>query len=142
MNSEEICHWNVIFLVTKTLKDIINHSLTWPLEALYWGVWGGMLSNADHNYWPTTKNFKITPVKTPLNSPQKTKLGPKNKWFKTSYLEFIFYFRFSSRKSQRQQNAAWKITTHFTIEFRSKKLTHLTNFDTFIIVKSILPQHS
>ena len=31
----------LVFLVTKTLKDIINHSLTGPLEALCWGVWGG-----------------------------------------------------------------------------------------------------
>ena len=69
----------VVFLVAKTLKDIINHSLKWPLEGLYWGVWGGRLSNAGHNDWPTTKNFKITSVKTPLNSLQKTKLGPKNK---------------------------------------------------------------
>ena len=64
------------------------------------------LSNAGHNDWPTTKIFEITLIKTPLNSPQKAKLGPKNKWFKTSYLEFIFYFRYSSRKSQSQQNAA------------------------------------
>ena len=96
----------LVFLVAKTLKDIINHSLTWPLEALYWGVWGGRLSNAGYNDWPTTKKFEITLIKTPLNSTQKAKLGPKNKWFKTSYLEFIFYFRFSSRKSQSQQNAA------------------------------------
>ena len=123
---------SLVFLVAKTLKDIINHSLTGLLKALYSGEWCG---------WKT-RNFKTTLAKTSLNSPQKTKLGPKNKWFKTSYLEFIFYFRFSSRKSQRQQNAAWKITTHFTIEFRSKNLTHLTNFDTFIIVKSILLQHS
>ena len=137
------CYKNgLVFLVAKTLKDIINHSLTWPLEALYWGVWGGGLSNAGHNDWPTTKNFKITLAKTLLNSPQKTKFGTKNKWFKTSYLEFIFYFRYSSRKSQSQQNAAWKITTHFTTQFHSKNLTHLTNFDSCIIVKSILPQHS
>ena len=31
----------LVFLVAKTLKDIINHSLTVPLEALCWGVWGG-----------------------------------------------------------------------------------------------------
>ena len=137
------CYKNgLVFLVAKTLKYIINHSLTWPFEALYWGVWGGGLSNAGHNDWPTTKNFKITLAKRPLNSPQKTKFGPKNKWFKTSYFEFISYFRFSSRKSQSQQNAALKITTHFTIQFRSKNLTHLTNFDSLIIVKSILLQHS
>ena len=74
------CYKNgLVFLVAKTLKDIINHSLTWPVEALYWGVWGGGLSNAGHNDWPKTKNFKITLAKTLLNSPQKTKFGTKNK---------------------------------------------------------------
>ena len=137
------CYKNgLVFLVAKTLKDIINHSLTWPLEALYWGVWGGGLSNAGHNDWPTTQNFNIMLAQRPLISPRTTKFGAKNKWFKTSYLEFIFYFRYSSRKSQSQQNAAWKITTHFTIQFRPKNLTHLTKFDSLIIVKSILPQHS
>ena len=74
----------LVFLVAKTLKDIINHSLTGRLEALCWGVWGGCgggggLSNADHHDWPTTKKIKITLAKTPLNSPQKTKFGSKNK---------------------------------------------------------------
>ena len=31
----------LVFLVAKTLKDIKNNSLTGPLEALCWGVWGG-----------------------------------------------------------------------------------------------------
>ena len=78
----------LVFLVAKTLKDIINHSLTGPLEALYWGVWGGV------------------------------------------------------EKSQSQQKLALEITTHFTIQFHSKNLIHLTNFDSLVIVKSILPQHS
>ena len=78
----------LVFLVAKTLKDIINHSLTGPLETLYWGVWGGV------------------------------------------------------EKSQSQQKLALEITTHFTIQFRSKSLIHLTNFDSLVIVKSILPQHS
>ena len=76
----------LVFLVAKTLKDIINHSLTGLLEALCWGVWGGCvcgggrgLSNADHHDRPTAKKIKITLAKTPLNSPQKTKFGSKNK---------------------------------------------------------------
>ena len=45
------CYKNgLVFLVAKTLKYIINHSLIWPFEALYWGVGGGGgVSNAGHN---------------------------------------------------------------------------------------------
>ena len=82
------CKEGLVFLVAKTIKDIINHSLTGPLEALYWGVWGEV------------------------------------------------------EKSQSQQKLALEITTHFTIQFGSKNLIHLTNFDSLVIVKSILPQHS
>ena len=68
------CKKSLVFLVAKTLKDIINHSLTGLLKALYSGEWGG----------GKTRNFKTTPAKTPLNSPQKTKLGPKNVIFRVS----------------------------------------------------------
>ena len=78
--------------------------------------------------------------------PQKTKFGPKYKWFEISYLQFLFWiyysaihcfyicsdvpmdiirvffnFRFSIRKSQSQQKLAKKIT-HFTTV--SLKKTH------------------
>ena len=82
---------------------------------------------------------------------KKTKFAPKYKWFKISYLEllfentfsgtqlfyirphfpvdiitFFFNFRFFSRKSQSHQKLAKKIA-HFTIQFRSKSLTHFMN---------------
>ena len=53
----------------------------------------------------------------------------------------FFYSRFSSRESQRQQRLVKKIT-HFTIQFRSKNLTHFTNFNSVNIIKNILPQRS
>ena len=40
------------------------------------------------------------------------------------YQRFFFDFRFSGRKSQSQQKLSTKIT-YFTIQFRSKNLTHL-----------------
>ena len=55
--------------------------------------------------------------------------------------EFLFNFRFSSRKSQSQQKLAKKIT-HFTIQFRSKNLTHFTNLNSFEIENNMLPKHS
>ena len=55
--------------------------------------------------------------------------------------EFLFNFRFSSRKSQSQQKLAKKIT-HFTIQFRSKNLTHFTNLNSLDIENNMLSQHS
>ena len=57
---------------------------------------------------------------------------------------FVFFFsifRFSSRKSQSQQKLAKNIT-HFTMQFRSKNLTHFRNFNSFDIENNMLPQHS
>ena len=50
-------------------------------------------------------------------------------------------FGFSSRKSQSQQKLAKKIT-HFTIQFRSKNLTHFTNLNSLDIENNMLLQHS
>ena len=47
------------------------------------------------------------------------------------------YFRFSSRKTQNQRKLA-KTITHFTIQFCSKNLTHLTDLNSLNIVKIIL----
>ena len=55
--------------------------------------------------------------------------------------DFILNFRFSSRKSQSQQKLAKKIT-HFTIQFRSKNLTHFTNLNSLDIENNMLSQHS
>ena len=55
--------------------------------------------------------------------------------------EFIFDFRFSSRKSISQQKLAKNIT-HFAIQFRPKNLTHFTNLNSLDIEKSMLSQHS
>ena len=52
--------------------------------------------------------------------------------------EFLFNFRFSSRKSQRQQKLAKKIT-NFTIQFRSKNITHFTNLNSLDIENNMLP---
>ena len=54
---------------------------------------------------------------------------------------FIFNFRFSSRNSQSQQKLGKKVT-FFTIEFRSKKLTHFTNLNSPDIENNTLLQHS
>ena len=53
----------------------------------------------------------------------------------------ILIFTISSRKSQSQQNLAKKIT-HFTIQFRSKNLTHFTNLNSIDIENNMLLQHS
>ena len=54
---------------------------------------------------------------------------------------FFFNFRISVRKSQSQQKLAEKIT-HFTIQFRSKNLTHFTNLSSLDVGNNIHPQHS
>ena len=54
---------------------------------------------------------------------------------------FFLNIRFSSRKSQSQQKLAKKIT-HFTIQFRSKNLTHFTNLNSVDVENNMLPQHS
>ena len=98
--------------------------------------------------------------------PQKTKFGPKCKWFKISFCNsffennisdiynffifvqtfqwtssgFFYDFRFSNRKSQSQQKLEKKIT-HFTIQFRSKNLIHCTNLNSLDIENNMLPKH-
>ena len=52
---------------------------------------------------------------------------------------FFKNFRFSSRKSQRQQKLAKKIT-HFTKQFSLKNLTHFTNLNSLDIENNMLPQ--
>lgn len=60
----------------------------------------------------------------------------KNKWFKSSYLDFI-YFRFFGRMSQNQRKLAKRIT-HFTIQFCPKNLTYFTKLSSLSIVKKSL----
>ena len=50
-------------------------------------------------------------------------------------------FRFSGRKSQSQQNLAKKII-HFTIQFFSKNLTHITNLNKVNVIKNIFSRNS
>ena len=50
-------------------------------------------------------------------------------------------FRLSSRKSKSQQKLAKKIT-NFTIQFRSKNLTHFTDLNSLDIENNMLQQHS
>ena len=59
--------------------------------------------------------------------------------FRLSSSEFLFIFRFSSGKSQSQQKLAKKIT-HFTIQFRSKSVTHFTNLNSLDITPSTQPK--
>ena len=98
--------------------------------------------------------------------PQKTKPGPKYKWFKVSHLEFFFFkyyygyttflylstrssghhqsffnSTFSNRKSQDQQKLAKKIAD-FRAQFRLKILTHFTNFNLLDTENNILSQRS
>ena len=51
----------------------------------------------------------------------------------------LFYSRFSSRESQRQQRLVKKIT-HFTIQFRSKNLIQFTNLNSPDIENNMLPK--
>ena len=59
----------------------------------------------------------------------------------TSSEFFFFIFRFSSRKFQSQQKLVKKIT-HFTIQFRSRNLTHFTNLNSLDNENNMLPKHS
>ena len=52
---------------------------------------------------------------------------------------FFFKSRFSGRKSQSQQKLAKKIT-HFTIQFRSKSVTHFTNLNSLDISPATQPE--
>ena len=61
--------------------------------------------------------------------------------FQRTSSEFLLNFRLYSRKSQSHQELAKKIT-HFTIQFRSKNLTHFTNLSSFEIENNMLPKHS
>ena len=53
----------------------------------------------------------------------------------------FFNFRFFSRKSQSKQKLPKKIT-HFTIQFRSKNLTHFMNLISLDIENNMPLQHS
>ena len=73
--------------------------------------------------------LKIKLAKMPQNSPKKTKFELEYKQLKRLFLEFIYYIRLSDKNSSQptsQQKLSKKIT-HFTIQFRSKNLTHFTN---------------
>ena len=59
----------------------------------------------------------------------------------SGHQSFFFNFRFSSRKYQNQQTLVTKIT-HFTIQSRSKMLSHFTNLNSLDIENNMPPQHS
>ena len=84
---------------------------------LFYG--GGLSKNIGHHGFPTTKNVRVTPAKTPKNSPKKQYLGEKINYLKPHIWSLSFDYTFSSRKCQGQQKLA-KMITHFTIPFRSK----------------------
>ena len=52
--------------------------------------------------------------------------------FQWTSSEFFFYFRFSNRKSQTQQKLARK-SNHFTIQLRSRNLTHFENLSSLTL---------
>ena len=109
------------------------------------------------------KKLKKHWLKRLLAVSQKTKFETNYKWFKNSYLEFLFWkyffehttflrtfqwtseffldFRFSSRKSQSQQKLAKKITD-FSIRFNSKHLTYFINLNSLDIEHNMLPKHN
>ena len=116
--------------------------------------------------WPTTKNKKKHWLKRPKAVPKKTNLDQNINDSKSHIVivfskilfrhtqffyirlhvpghhqSIFFDFGFSSRKTQSQQKLAKK-TTHFTIQFCSKKPTHLTNLNSFDIENNMLPKHS
>ena len=57
--------------------------------------------------------------------------------FSGHYQTCFLIFKFFSRKYQSQQKLAKKIT-HFTIQFRSKNLTHFTNINLLHIENNML----
>ena len=58
----------------------------------------------------------------------------------SGHQSFFFNFRFSSRKYQNQQTLVTKIT-HFTIQSRSKMLSHFTNLNS-LTLKIICPHNT
>ena len=90
--------------------------------------------------------------------PQKTKFGPKYKWFKISYLElfywkyyfwhttflyqskFFFLFQISQKKVQSQQILLIKIT-YFVIHLCSKHLTHFMNLNWLDNENNMVPKY-
>ena len=77
--------------------------------------------------------------RTPYNIPNlDQKFGPENKWLKTSYLDFNFLIQVFWLKVSKSTKLAKKIT-HFTIQFRSKNLTHFTNLNSLNITKKYTP---
>ena len=54
-------------------------------------------------------------------------------------MRYFFYSRFLSRKSQSQQRLAKKIT-HFTIQFRSRNLTHFKSLNSLHMENHMLPK--
>ena len=61
--------------------------------------------------------------------------------YQRTSLEFLFDFRFSSRKPQSQQKLAKKIA-HFIIQFRSKNILHFTNLDSLHIENNMLSHNT
>ena len=128
-------------------------------------VGGGRLSkNVSHHGWPTTKNLKKDTGWNGLKQSQKTKFDRNINYskchiwifffwilfraynffilvqkFQWKSSEFLFNFRFSSRKSQSQQKVANEIT-YFTIRFHSKNLAHFMNLNPLDIENNMLPQ--
>ena len=74
-----------------------------------------------------------------LKQSQKTKFEPENKWFKSSYMEFIYQFQIFWQKVSKPTKQVKK-NTHFTTQFCSKNLTHFKNLSSINIIKNILPQ--
>ena len=111
-------------------------------------VIGNFLMVRGWRRWKIAKKTKHW-LKRPKTVHQKTKFGSKYKWFRTSYLKFVFskiFFRaynFStfvymfqwtslelhlSKKCQSQQKLPKKII-HFTIQFRLKNLTSFASIN-------------
>ena len=85
------------------------------------------------------KISKLHWLKRPKTVP-KTRLGPENNWFKTSFWSLSFNFRFSSRKFQSQQKLAKKDDSFYnTVSLKKPQLFYKRQLTYH--GKNLLPQN-
>ena len=108
------------------------------LRKLFYGgrrEWWGLSKIVGHHAWSTKKkNLKLHQLGCPKTLKKTRNLDQKKM---IQNLKFGIYLL----TSDCHQKQAKKIT-HFTIQFRSKNLTHFTNLNSLNIIRNILMQHS
>ena len=94
----------------------------------------GLSKNVGQHGWLMTKNIKTTLAKMTENFPrmldQKINGSKPHDWI----LARSYFLR---ERLKTKEN--WQKNTHFTMQFCSKNLTHLTNLNSLIIVKKYTP---